>query len=131
MPPAGPVSVACTVHPDGSGFDVQMQGSIPVEGKLTITGPPGAVTLASGGSGISATLASAQQLGTYSSSQCTIVYTFESVPVTGTAITAGRIWGHLSCLDAQDPSTMVMTDAGTVVATCDVESELLFEDCMP
>jgi hypothetical protein len=127
----GKVSVACTVHPDGNGFDVQLNAGLSGQGSVTITSnAPGAVTQASGGKGITGTFESGQ-MGRYSSNNCTISYMYGNGKVPNNQpIAAGRIWAHLSCVDAQRTDTlMVGPDGGTTFTTCDTEADFIFENC--
>ncbi|HEY6462471.1 MAG TPA: hypothetical protein VIY73_20020, partial [Polyangiaceae bacterium] len=128
------VHVACTVQPSGSGFDVDLSATLAglQGGSLTITSPSGqgAVTLASGATGLTAVFQSAQG-GTYQSSDCTLTFQYQGGPVPDSpAIAPGRIWGHVSCPAAQrSGQTVPGPDGGMQARQCDGEADFLFEDC--
>jgi hypothetical protein len=125
----GTVSVSCSVHPNGSGFDVQANVAQTGAGSITIqSNSP--VTVSGGGKGVSGTFGS-EQKGRYSSNDCTIAYTYNNAKVPNmTPVAAGRIWAHLSCPGAQRSDLNVMgPDGGTSPATCDTEADFIFENC--
>jgi hypothetical protein len=71
----------------------------------------------------------AQGYGNYGSMACTFD-TMNCRASDGMCIAAGRIWGHLSCPAAADPSiTKTAPDGGTEDATCDSEVDFVFENC--
>jgi hypothetical protein len=118
----GTVGVTCSVHPVGSGFDVSLSAAYSSNqgGQLTITSPDGkgAVTTA-GGSGLTVSLTTDQPAAMLSSSSCSLAYTYNGSPVPSSPpVTAGRIWGHVSCPAASAGSS-----------TCDLEADFLFENC--
>jgi hypothetical protein len=133
----GTASVQCTVHPSGGGFDINLSISNSASmggGNVLISSPAGAgAVTTSGGSGITASFYSAVDLGPYSSSSCTITYTYNDMPVPtsiGPPIAAGRIWGHIDCPDVMDSSqNMSGNDGGIEVATCGATADFLFEQC--
>jgi hypothetical protein len=71
------------------------------------------------------------QLGRYTSDSCTIAFTYDGAPVPlNPPIAPGRIWGHLSCPNAQRGDISIMSpDGGVTPATCDTEADFLFENC--
>ena len=135
------VSVNCTVHPQGSGFDIELTAieDGPMGGSLTITSPQGngSVTT-SPSSGVSASFVGQggivyrEQAGANDTTGCTITYSYDSggsvggvagdakVPV-DPPIAAGRIWGHIKCPKA------VSSAMPNVV--CDAEADFIFEQC--
>jgi hypothetical protein len=129
---AGTVNVNCSVHPDGNGFDVSLSTELdgPNGGSLTIVSPGSGTVTTSGGSNISATFGSPGS-GDYRESNCTITYTYNNMPVPSSpAIAAGRIWGHISCPNAQDAEqTGPGPDGGPTPRSCDAEADFLFEQC--
>jgi hypothetical protein len=130
--PAGLVAVSCTVHPDGGGFDVNLNASIVGGALVTITSTgSGSVTLASGGSAVVGRFQSGSQ-GYYAATDCTLAYTFENNAVpSGEQIAPGRIWGHIACPDAKRADLLVMApDGGVTNATCATQADFLFEDCV-
>lgn len=135
------VSVNCTVHPQGSGFDIELTAieNGPMGGSLTISSPQGMGSVTTNtSSGISATfvgqggIAYREQVGANDATGCTITYQYDSggsvggvagdakVPV-NPPIAGGRIWGHIKCPKA------VSTAMPSVV--CDAEADFLFEQC--
>ncbi len=127
----GRVSAACTVHQDGSGFDIQLNASLSGEGSVTIvSNAAGAVTAASGAKNVTATFQSAA-MGTFSATDCTITYTYNGAKVPANPpVESGQIWAHLSCPDLQSTDVVMMgADGGATSATCDGEADFLFEFC--
>jgi hypothetical protein len=125
----GKVSVTCSVHPNGDGFDVELNASVSSQGSITVTSNS-PVTAAGGGMAVSGTFESGQS-GRYASQNCTITFMYDNgkVPV-DPPIKAGAIWAHLSCVDAQRGDAMVIgPDGGTSNETCDTEADFEFENC--
>jgi hypothetical protein len=124
----GQVTVACTVRPNGNGFDVQLNAALSNTGSITVTSNT-PITAASGGMGVTGTFESGT-LGRYSSKDCTITFAYNNgkVPVSP-PIAAGRIWAHLSCVTATRSDLSYMVDGGSAPATCDTEADFLFENC--
>jgi hypothetical protein len=124
----GQVSASCTVRGNGSNFDIQLNASLSNTGSITIVSNS-PISPTDGGMGVTGTFESGT-LGRYTSNNCTIKYSYNNgkVPVSP-PIAGGRIWGHLSCLDAQRNDLGFMVDGGTVNATCDTEADFLFENC--
>jgi hypothetical protein len=135
----GTASVMCTVHPSGSGFDIQLSASVSGAGGGAITiasTPAGGPVTTSGGAGIAASFTSATgtdagTLGPYTSSSCTLSFTYMGQPVPDSPpIAAGRIWGHVDCPGAidtgQDP---LGVDGGKPPAACPASADFLFEHC--
>jgi hypothetical protein len=129
------VVVTCSVVPVSAGFDVSLQMTTEGldGGSLSISSPPGlgAVTLAGGGQGITASWKS-ETFPSATESDCTIAFTYEGQPVpTSPPIAAGRIWGHLSCPQALfNGETVVGPDGGAATIHCDGEADFLFENCV-
>ena len=129
---SGTVTVDCTVHPVGQGFDIALTASEdgPQGGSITITSPSGQGKVTSSGSmDVSATFGG--EKGHFSQSNCTITYVYQMGPVPlSPPVAAGRIWGHLSCPMAQALGQMATTaDGGVFTETCDGEADFLFEQC--
>jgi hypothetical protein len=129
------VTVHCSVHPNGSGFDVQLNASLRGQGSLTINSPigAGAVTLANGGTNIPGTFENSNRSGNpYTSQTCTITFMYDGagIPVSP-PIAPGRIWGHISCPAAQETEETVQLpgDGGMQFQTCDGEADFLFQYC--
>jgi len=139
------VNVNCTVHPQGSGFDIELTAieNGPQGGSLTITSPQGAGTVtaptgnSSSVSGVSASFVSQggvyrEQTGSTDTTGCTITWLYdaggsvggvagdEKVP-TDPPIAAGRIWGHIKC-----PKAEYQSQPGVL---CDAEADFIFEQC--
>lgn len=135
------VSVSCTVHPQGSGFDIQLSAieDGPNGGSLTITSPQGegkVTTMPS--SGISASFVGqggivySENVGANDSTGCTITYEYDPggsvggvagdqpVPVSP-PVAAGRIWGHIKC-----PNALAQGQPGV---SCVAEGDFIFEQC--
>jgi hypothetical protein len=133
------VSVSCTVHPQGNGFDIQLSA---IEngtsgGSLTIESAQGQGTVTTATSnGITASFATPggvyrEQAGN-GDPGCTITYLYDSggsvggvagdakVP-TDPPIAAGRIWGHIKC-----PKAQYQSQPGVF---CDAEGDFIFEQC--
>jgi hypothetical protein len=127
----GRVSAACTVHQDGSGFDIELNASLTGEGSVTIvTSGAGAVTAAKGATGVSATFEAGSK-GNFSATDCTITFEYNGAKVPANPpVQSGQIWGHLSCPDLQRTDVIMMgADGGVENATCDGEADFLFEYC--
>jgi len=129
------VHVSCSISTSGNGFDVNLNATQEglMGGSVTITSPPGtgAVTQ-SGATGITAAFESGTN-GTYRDSNCSISFTYNGDAVPDQPpLAGGRIWGHLSCPNAVNP-TQTVPDAdgggGTQSVTCDGEADFLFEQC--
>jgi hypothetical protein len=128
----GQVNVGCTVHPDNGGYDIDLNVELVGQGAMHVYSTGAGAVTASGGTGISADFSKAVGSSgeTYSASDCTISYMYmrgtvpDSMPVA-----PGRIWAHVSCLDAQAMSNVITADGGTVSQTCDAEADFLFENC--
>lgn len=128
----GTTSVACTVHPQGSGFDIQLSVSNN-DGSILIESPSGmgAVT-ASTSSGVTATFSNASDGDGFSENNCTITYIYMNGPVSvSPPIAAGRIWGHISCPHAtiSGGMTTMGADGGSSASSCQGEADFLFENC--
>jgi hypothetical protein len=118
-------SVVCTVHPDGSGFDVEVSANAggPMGGAFSVNAPNrvGAVT-ASGAQNLDVSITAAASGISYNSTACTLTYTYGGQPVpVSPPIDPGRIWAHISCPAA--------TEGAQPSAQCDVEADFLFEEC--
>jgi hypothetical protein len=125
------VTVGCTVHPDGAGFDVALNASLGDHGSITITSLSGKAISPSEGGPVSATFQS-QKMGTWTSEMCKLSYEYQTGPVPRMPpVAAGRIWAHVSCLLAErnDGEMRGLPDGGIGLATCDTEADFLFEFC--
>jgi hypothetical protein len=126
-----PVSVGCTVHPDGAGFDVALNASLGDHGSITITSLSGK-TISSSVDGTVAATFQSQKMGTWTSEKCTLSNQYLTGPVPRKdPVAAGRIWAHVSCLAAErnDGEMRGLPDGGIGLATCDTEADFLFEFC--
>jgi hypothetical protein len=127
------IHVSCTVATSGSGFDVELSATQEGlnGGSLIITSPQGqgAVTQ-SGGTGLTGVFENGSY-GDYTSSNCTISFTYQGSPVPDQPpLAAGRIWGHISCPNAsQAGKTVTGGDGGAETVQCDTEADFLFEQC--
>jgi hypothetical protein len=128
------VKVSCTVATSGNGFDIALSATEEgIDGaSVVITSPvgKGAVTQ-SGGSGITGGFQSGTY-GSYQETDCTIAFTYSGAVVPNMPpIAAGRIWGHLSCPQAQQLGmTTRNPDGGAAVPVqCDAEADFLFQEC--
>jgi hypothetical protein len=135
------VNVNCTVHPQGSGFDIELTAieNGPMGGSLTITSPQGQGTVTTSTStGVSASFVGQggivyrEQAGSSDPTGCTITYKYDGggsvggvagdspVP-TNPPIAAGRIWGHIKC-----PNAVSQSQQNVV---CDADADFIFEQC--
>ncbi len=130
---SGTATIACTVHPSGNGFDIDLSVTVAGTpgGNVTIGSPAGegAVTM-SGGTGITASFTSGT-MGPYSSSACTLTFTYMGQPVpVSPAVATGRIWGHIDCPDATVAGqTTTGPDGGPAEVGCPASADFLFEQC--
>ena len=133
----GTASITCTVHPQGNGFDIQLQAQAAggmVNGSLSIVSPQGQGAVStSGGTGITASFYSNNR-GPYSEDNCTITYTYNGMPISsqvGAPIAAGRIWGHIDCPAAVEGGGQTTTgaDGGPSSVQCPASADFLFEQC--
>ncbi len=118
------VTMTCSVRADGNGYDVSASVTATGSqgGSFTLVSPPGtgAVTVA-GGQGIPASFGSTPASATYQESDCVLSFTYQGGPIPDSpSVFPGRIWGHLSCPEAQ---------TGQSTTTCDAEADFLFEQC--
>jgi hypothetical protein len=126
-----PVSVGCSVHADGAGFDLSLNTALGDHGSMTITSLPGKAISPSTGGAVAATFQS-QKMGTWTSEMCTLSYQYQTGPVPRKPpVAPGRIWAHVSCLLAErnDGEMRGLPDGGIGLATCDTEADFLFEFC--
>ena len=127
---AGTVTLSCAVDPSGAAFKVKINAEIGGQngGSVTIVGNVDAT----GGTGIYGGFTSAQN-GTFVAQDCSITFTYnmEPVPVGGSPVAAGRIWGHIDCPNAMESGTAEITaDGGATQRTCDAHADFLFENCL-
>jgi hypothetical protein len=124
----GVVSLDCSV--DGSGsFKIKINAEISgmAGGSLSLVGQ----VSATGGTGIYGGFTSGSN-GSFIDPNCSITYTYnnEPVPINGSPIAGGRIWGHVDCPNAkQSGSTEIGDDGGSTERTCDAHADFLFENC--
>lgn len=128
---AGTVTLDCKVDPSGGGggFNIQLSAEVggPNGGSLTVVGNVDV----SGGTGIQGGFTSAAN-GSFTGSNCSVTFTYNGnpVPVGGSPVAAGRIWGHIDCPNAIEAGTVeIDADGGTTVRTCDAQADFLFENC--
>jgi hypothetical protein len=135
------VSVNCTVHPQGNGFDIALIATESTSngGSLTISSQQGAGTVtANTSSGISATFVGKggivyrEQAGPNDMTGCTITYQYDPTGSVGglagdqpvptmPPIAGGRIWGHIKC-----PKAVSNNNSNLV---CNAEADFIFEQC--
>ena len=132
---SGTACIDCTVHPEGAGFDIALSLSVAGDpgGSVTITSPQGAGAVStSGGAGITASFYDSTDPGPFSSSSCTITFTYMGQPVpVSPAVAAGRIWGHIDCPDATESGqTAIGPDGGATARACAASADFLFEQCL-
>jgi hypothetical protein len=129
------LSVQCAVRPVAGGFDVSLDAALSNGVGMSIlppSGTPGAVNATTGGQGLTGIFTPSATNGwQYNSSSCSIAFTYNAAPVPANApISAGRIWAHVSCPDAQNRAqSLPAPDGGTTYETCDFEADFLFENC--
>jgi hypothetical protein len=128
----GTVTLFCRVDSTGGGnFNVALSAEVggPMGGSVTISGIVNDTTGATGG--VTGSFTSATN-GSFIDSDCSVTFTYlmMPVPVAGSPVADGRIWGHLSCPRAVQQETSVMTeDGGSTLKGCDGEADFLFENC--
>jgi hypothetical protein len=126
------VNVDCTVHPDNSGYDIDLNVEVVGQGAMHVYSTVAGAVASSGATGISATFSksvggSAQS---FSATDCTLTYMYQLAPVPNPMpVAPGRIWAHVSCPDAQTMVDVLLPDGGRVPEQCDVEADFLFENC--
>ena len=116
------VTIACSVHASGHGFDVSLS-AVPTGqgGSFTLTSPAGQGAVTVAGGQVDVNFGGTQAAGPYEQSNCTLSFTYQGGPVPDSpSVFPGRIWAHVSCPAAQD-------QGGT--DTCDGEADFLFEGC--
>jgi hypothetical protein len=123
------VQITCSVHPQGTEFAINLdvlQGNVAGNGSSSLT-VGGVVDPETGGTNITAAVLSTTG-GQYVSSACTIDFNTPGAGAepAGPPVAAGRIWAHLSCAAATDSGMMVSPGQP---ATCDVEVDMIFENC--
>jgi hypothetical protein len=123
------ISVECSVSGSGS---ITLFANDNAEGTSTMTGSATYTSgSTAGGSSIDGTFVTAVTGQVYNGTNCVLTYTFNgssSLPNNAVGLSAGLIWGHVSCPEAEDQG-MASEDGGSGSATCDVESDFLFENC--
>lgn len=127
------VSVMCTVHPTGTGFDIDLRALQPwTSAAIQITSTPdgGVVTDAGADGGLSAIFTSSSDMGSAQLSAgggnlgggCAITYTYQGQVVPACSdVGPGHVWGHISC--------PLAWDGVSALTHCDVEADFLFENC--
>lgn len=126
------VQVSCTVSAVGNGFDVLL--SVTQEGTgggtVTISSTTGQGAVTASGGTVTGVFESAS-LGSFRDEGCTISYTYQGTAVPDSPpIAAGRIWGHVSCPNAQNATQFgTGADGGNTERACDGEADFLFEQC--
>jgi hypothetical protein len=128
----GQVTVDCSVHPDSGGYDIDLSVELVGQGAMHVTSTGSGAVTSSGATGITATFSKSfgSSGQSYSASDCTLTYKYMRNPVPdSTPVAPGRIWAHVSCLDAMAMSSVITMDGGTVPQTCDAEADFLFENC--
>jgi hypothetical protein len=130
----GTVTIECRVDQSGSQFNVQLFAEVdgPSGGSMSATGT---VNPSTGQSSVSASFTSPSLGSTFAqTSNCTLTFSYNNMSLTGivsgSPIADGRIWGHLSCPNAQQSGTQESTDdGGYTERTCDAEVDFLFQNC--
>ena len=116
-----PVSISCSVIPNGDKFDVdatalidaQTGGSVHIQGSFGTTGEQ---------TGITANFQRADY-GSFAAKNCSVSYFAEGEDTTGTSfrgVAAGRVWGFLTCDDAENPQGPT---------ACAATAQFRFENC--
>lgn len=126
----GNVSVNCSVHPDGSGFDINLNASLSGLMGATVYVASNSPVTSMGGMGITGTFEGMGGLN-FTSDNCVLTYVYENGPIPNSPpIAPGRIWGHISCLDAHSNRVSnVDPDGGTTPQSCDGEADIIFTNC--
>jgi hypothetical protein len=126
---SGTVNLVCSVDSNSGGFKIRINAQISGMngGSVTLSG----TVNANGGTGIYGGFTSGQN-GTFIDQNCSITFTYnmEPVPVGGSPIASGRIWGHIDCPNAKESGTSeIADDGGATERTCDGHADFLFENC--
>jgi hypothetical protein len=124
-----PINIICTVSAGGNGYSLNLFANDNANGNTSISGS----ATTSGGSNLTGTFITGVTGTVYESSDCTLSFMFNgesSLPNNAVGLSPGLVWGHVSCPDAAAQG-MAQTgeDGGTTSATCDLESDFLFENC--
>jgi hypothetical protein len=124
------IQISCSVHPTGSTFSVALQiaqGNVSINGSTSMTITALNVDPTTGAMNVKGDVSNSIA-GDYSSSACAL--TFGALGAGATppvpSIEPGRIWAHLSCPAAQNPS---IQQGNGVPSTCDTEVDFIFENC--
>jgi hypothetical protein len=127
-PGAGTAHVACSVSGGGSSFQITLSAAVDGMGSFSAYGM---VDSMSGGTGIIGNFTAAGN-GTFRSSNCTISYSYNNmpVPVNGPPVSSGRIFAHIDCPDAVNMGQSGLgADGGIASKTCEARADFLFENC--
>jgi len=117
------IGVQCSVSGSSDGYSVTLAANDNANGTTTITGQ----ATSQGSTSLSGTFVTTVTGTLYDGTDCSLTFKFENNPLPSGAagIAPGLIWGHVSC-----PMAVAEGQAqGSGAATCDVESDLLFENC--
>ena len=126
------VHVNCSVSAVGQGFDVLV--SVTQDGleggSVTFGSAPGQGAITASGGTLQGSFGSGRY-GDYDDANCMLTYTYQGTTVPDSPpIAAGRIWGHVSCPNAQISGQLgTGADGGSTEKTCDGEADILFEQC--
>jgi hypothetical protein len=134
------LSLNCTVSPNGDGFDIQLDASLPGSsgGEFTANGhvTVGSADGLSGGGTVNAQFVSQSEGVAYEGKNCPVTYTYLQQPIAPSQrLSPGSIFAHISCPNATDSGTsingtQVMEPDGSLgSAMCDGEADVLFKNC--
>jgi len=130
----GSLTVTCSVAPSSGGYSIQLDAKTEGSsgGELTVTGTVDPNT----GGTVTAQFVSQTAGIVYTSDSCTLTYTYLGLPIMkGENISSGSIFGHVSCPNAEQPSSSINgtqttgPDGGIVNTVCDGEADFLFQNC--
>jgi hypothetical protein len=136
----GGLSLTCSVVPNGDGYDIQLDASLPGSsgGEFTANGhvTVGSADGLSGGGTVNAQFVSQTAGVAYEGTDCPVTYTYLQQPIApAQRLSAGSIFAHISCPNAMSSGTSVSgmqvmePDGSLGSASCDGEADILFQNC--
>jgi hypothetical protein len=123
---AGVVTVQCTVHAKGAGYDLTLSASLPGGASVQLGG-----TIDPGVANIGGTFYGINTPAPYAGG-CTMTFTYGGNPVSAMPpLVAGAVWGHVSCQVTYDGTSHHLPGGNVATDICDIEADILFENCNP
>ncbi len=123
------IQISCSVHPTGKTFSVSLeiaQGNVSTNGSTSLNVSATNVDPTTGAMNVNGTVSNTIA-GDYGSTACALTFGALGAGATppSPSIEPGRIWAHLSCPAATNPS--IPQSNGP--STCDTEVDFIFENC--